>query len=166
VASAVAGLPEYTAEDAALFGNTLSPTVFGMTPDRPLAADPKLPARVKEADFVARMRISTVTREVLAGRELHSLRLVLEGRPLRGALRSGEEILDLTVPSGSPAAARLESRRGALAGRRVITFVRQFQDGGEPVLRWHAEGDTPELRSLVLAAKPLDGPPQATQTAP
>jgi hypothetical protein len=110
------------------------------------------------------MRVSTVTKEVLAGREQHILRLVLEGRPLVGS--TDGDALDLPVPKGSPTSARVESRGGALVGRRIIVFVKRFQAAGEPVVRWHGEGDSPELRDLVLAARPLDGPPRPTQTAP
>jgi hypothetical protein len=163
-ASAVVGLKEYTPEEAALFGDTLASGVFGLPDQSADAGDEKLAARVQHADTVVPVRISTVTRESLAGTHGFVLILTPTEAPLAG--RPPEEPLELRIKLGGPALARVATVDTRLVGARMIVFLRKYAEAGEPALHFHGEADTPGVRNRLKSVKKLDAPSSGVQTSP
>lgn len=154
VASVLAGLPEYTPEEAAVFDDVLSAAIFGLRPEVEPAKDPNLGARIKASDWVGRARISTISKETLAGKDGYTLAVSPEGQAFAGS-QAGTP-LELRVPRGSPAFSRLETSHDALIGKRLVLFVRKYADRGEATHHWHADADAPEVVSSIERQKALD----------
>jgi hypothetical protein len=163
VVSAVAGLPPYTAEESALFGDLLSPTVFGLPGEAPPRQDTKLAQRAERADGVVPVKVSTLSEESLAGETGYTVSLVATGNAIVGRAPDGP--LELRFGPGNPSLARVRSAGATLVGRRFLLFVKRYSDGGEPALHWHGEGDTPEVRAAATSAKALDEGGNRVQTA-
>jgi hypothetical protein len=162
VASAIAGLPEYTPEEAAVFDDVLAPPVFGLRAEVAPEKDPNLAARVGHADWVGRARVSTVSREALAGKDGYTLGLSPEGAALAGSETATS--VELRVPQGSPSYLRLETASSSLVGKRIILFVRKYADRGEPTSHWHGEADEDATTSAIAHQKALDAPGAAAHT--
>ena len=152
--SAVEGLPDYSPEDASVFGDVLAPGVFGLPSEVPPERDPKLPDRTHHADAVVRVRVATVSEQLLAGTQGFTIVLAVEAPPLLGA--PPENPLELQLARGSPSLAMVQAQGSALVGRRFILFLKHYAHRGEQVLHWHGEGDTPAFEEALLRAKALD----------
>jgi hypothetical protein len=163
VASAIAGLPEYTPEESTVFDDVLAPTVFGSKPSGAPEEDPNFAVRVKYADWIGRARISTVSKEVLADKDRYSLALTPDGQGMAGALTAAGP-LELRIPRGSPAFLKLEAAQDRLIGMHVILFLRRYADRGEPQNHWHGDADDPAVASAVEHQRALvANGPQAQQ---
>jgi len=162
VASALTGLPEYTPEEAAAFDDVLAPTVFGLKADVDLDNDPHFATRVGHADWVARARISTVSKEELAGKDGYTLALSPEGTPFAG--NQSATAVELRVPQGSPSYERLEVASSSLIGKRVVLFLRRYADRGEATNHWHGEADDEKVVALIRHQKALDAQGAEAQT--
>ncbi|HEX7669755.1 MAG TPA: hypothetical protein VF395_09240 [Polyangiaceae bacterium] len=162
VVSAVAGLPEYTAADAAIFGDTLSASVFGLPPELPPRDDPKLAERAQRADTIVGARIATVSAESLAGVHGYTLSIVTDPTPIAGA--APESQIELRIGPGNPSLSRVQTADTSLMGRRFLLFSRRYADEGEPVLHFHGEADNPEVRKAIESAKALDAVGDRVQT--
>ncbi len=138
------GLPEYTPEEAALFDDVLVPPLFGVDVG---GADPrrdkKLLARARSADFVAPVRVSTIARDGASYR----LTLELTERPLAGTIPVSA--FDVLVTRGSSSYGLLDANRNSWVNTRLVLFGRRYSLGGEPVLHFRGEPDTPEVRTAV-----------------
>jgi hypothetical protein len=152
--SAVAGLPEYTPEEASLFGDELTPSVFGLPSDLPIDQDPKLGERLRRADGVVKVRVATVSEEELAGKRGFSLALAVEPGTVRGT--PPESPVEITLTSGSPSLAQIQTEGSQFVGHRFVLFVRRYSRDGEPELHWHGEGDTPAFQHAVERSNALD----------
>jgi hypothetical protein len=152
--SAVNGLPEYTPEESSLFGDTLAPGVFGLPAEVPPERDPKLLDRARDADAVVRVRVATLSEQLLAGTQGFTIVLVVEPPPLRGG--ATESPLELQLSRGSPSLAMVQAQGSALVGRRFVLFLKHYSHRGDPVLHWHGEGDTPAFEEAVERSKTLD----------
>lgn len=160
--SAVAGLPEYTPAEAAVFGDTLSSTIFGLPAEIRPQDDPKLGERTRRADTVVLVRVSTISAESLAGVRGYSISIVAEGRPLSGQEPEGS--IELHIGPGNPSLSRVQTADSALMGRRFLLFMKRYSDDGEPRLHFHGEGDNPEVRKAIETAKALDAVKDRVQT--
>jgi hypothetical protein len=158
VASVLAGLPEYTPEEATVFDDVLSAGIFGLRPEVDPAKDPNMAARVAHSDWVGRARISTISKETLAGKDGYTLAVSPEGQVIAGSQATP---LDLKIPRGSPAFSRLETSHDALIGKRIVLFVRKYADRGEATHHWHADADAADVMSSIERQKALDA--QRTQ---
>ncbi|HVW28501.1 MAG TPA: hypothetical protein VHC69_24220 [Polyangiaceae bacterium] len=154
-ASATAGLPEYTAEEATIFDDDMSSAVFGLPTEIPVGSDPRLPDRVKGADAIVRVRVATVSEEELAGKKAFSLSLSVEPAPLKGQVE--ENPLEIQLGPTSPALSRVLTAGSQFVGRRFVLFVKRYAHHGEPELHWHAEGDTPAFQQALERTNALDG---------
>jgi hypothetical protein len=154
VASALEGLPEYTPEEAAVFDDKLSAAIFGQRAEVEPSKDPNLNARVTHADWVGRARVSTISRETLAGKDGYTLGVSPDGQPVAGAHPAVD--LELRVPRGSPSFTRLEMSRDALIGKRLVIFVRKYADRGEATNHWHGDVDDPSVLAAIEHQKSLD----------
>src|SRR5262249_28265877 len=153
-ASAVAGLPEYTPEEASLFGDVLDPSVFGLPTDAPPLEDPKLKARIARADAVVRVQVATVSQELLAGTKGYTLALNVDPVPLSGT--APESPLEIRITAGSPSMAQVQAEDAQFVGKRFVLFIRRYAHHGEPELHFHGEGDTPDFRQAFERSKALD----------
>jgi hypothetical protein len=154
VVSAVAGLPEYTPEEASLFGDILTPTVFGLPAEEAPSQDQKLAKRMQRADAVVKVRVATVSETLLAGTRGYTLALAVETPPIRGS--APESPLEIQLGAGSPSLAQVQAEDSKLVGRRFVLFIRHYANHGEPELHWHGEGDTPAFQREFERAKALD----------
>lgn len=162
VASVLEGLPEYTPEEATAFDDKLSAAIFGMRPDVDPTKDPNTAARVSHADWVGKARVSTVSRDTLAGKDGYTLGVSPEGPALAGGQPAAG--LELRVPRGSPSFQRLEASRDSLIGRRLILFVRKYADRGEPTHHWHGDADDPVVAAVIERQRALDAQGTGAQT--
>jgi hypothetical protein len=163
-ASAVTGLPEYTPEETALFGDTMTPQVFGLPAQQSDESDLKLASRARYADTVVPVRVSTVTREKLAGVQAFVLVLTPEGPPVVG--RPPDSPLELRIQEGGPSLPRVAMADTKLVGVRFLVFLKHYVQAGEPALHFHGEADSPATRAVVKSAKRLDAPGPEVQTSP
>jgi hypothetical protein len=152
--SAVEGLPEYTPEEASLFGDDLTPSVFGLPTDLPIDQDPKLGARLRGADGVVKVRVATFSEEELAGKRGYTLALAVEPGILRGV--APESPLEIHLTTGSPSLVQLQTEGSQFVGHRFVLFVKRFSRDGEPELHWHGEGDTSAFERAVAQSNALD----------
>jgi hypothetical protein len=162
-ASAVAGLPEYTPEEATLFGDTLSPTLFGLPKRDEGSSNLKLADRSRGADAVIPARVSTITRESLAGAQAFVLVLTPDGPPVVG--QTPKDPLEFRIHQGG-SMARVQAEDSKLVGMRLLVFVKRYSEAGEPTYHFHGESDTPAIRGDVKSAKRLDAPGPKVQTEP
>jgi hypothetical protein len=153
-ASATEGLPEYTPEEAAVFGDDLSPSVFGLPTEIPIENDSRLVDWLHDADAIVRVRVATVTEEELAGKKGFSLSLSVEPETLKGRL--AENPLEIRLGPYSPALSQVVTAGSRFVGRRFILFVKRYAHQGEPELHWHGEGDTPSFHRAVEGTNALD----------
>jgi hypothetical protein len=160
--SAVAGLPDYTPAEAAVFGDTLSSAVFGLPAEIPARDDTKLGERTRRADTIVRVRVSTISAESLAGVRGYSLSVVPEEKPLAG--QTPEASIEIHIGPGNPSLSRVQTADAALIGRRFLLFAKRYSDDGEPRLHFHGEADTPEVRKAIENAKALDAVKDRVQT--
>lgn len=151
-ASAIAGLPAYSAEEATLFDDGMSAPVFGLPPED--ADAKKLPERLKYADGVIQGHVSTVSEEQLAGQRGYSIVVAID-RTKRGNL---EGPVELHVGRGSRALPRMDELSTGLVGKHVWLFARRYADKGELALHWHLEADDAPTREAIEHGKPLDEP--------
>jgi hypothetical protein len=153
-ASATEGLPEYTPEEAAIFGDDLSPSVFGLPTEIPIQNDTRLADWLHDADAVVKVRVATVSQEELAGKKAFSLSLSVEPESLKGRLE--ENPLEIQLGPSSPALSQVLTAGSQFIGRRFILFVKRYARQGEPELHWHGEGDTPTFHQAVERTNALD----------
>lgn len=152
-----APLPPYGGDQAALFSDLFQPELFGMEGARAPERDALLPERAQRADYIAPMRVVTVTRQ--ARGDVRSYTVVVEPteEPLRGSL--GQSSVSLDVADGSPTFAWLEIAGPRWVGTRVLLFLRHYQDG----VHFFGAVDRPEIRRI--ATTPAPPPPQASAPA-
>jgi hypothetical protein len=153
-ASATAGLPEYTPEEAAIFGDDLSPSVFGLPTEIPVGNDSRLVDWLHDADAVVKVRVATVSQEELAGKKGFALTLSVEPDPLQGHL--AENPLEIQLGPSSPALSQVLTAGSQFVGRRFVLFVKHYSRQGEPELHWHGEGDTPAFHQAIERTNALD----------
>ncbi len=154
VVSTVEGLPEYGPEDASLFGDDLTPSVFGLPTERPIDQDPKLGDRLHQADGVVKVRVATVSEQLLAGSKGFTLALSVEPGTLRGTAPTSP--LEIQLSNASPALAQVQAAGSEFVGHRFVLFFKRFSNHGEPELHWHGEGDTPAFERAVEQSNALD----------
>ena len=93
--------PDYSPEAAVLFDDVFASELFGFNPEgRDPAKDPKLPERTSNADFVAPVRVETLSRS--GGGKLrgtYEVVLHVTGKALVGEIPSGR--LVVVAPAGA-----------------------------------------------------------------
>lgn len=144
----VAEYPPYAPEEATLFDDSAAPEIFGFQLGGPApGSDPVLEERVRRADSVARVRVSTVSREGVAA---YAISVDPSGAPLAG--RPLKEPLTLTVRQSAPAFPFVSARADSLLGKVVILFVRRYNEQGEVTAHWRLEPDEHAVKVAIQAA--------------
>jgi hypothetical protein len=145
------GLPEYAAEEAVVFDDTIDLTVFGRAPSIRPHEDPKLPERVRTADTVIIAKIATVTSD---RGQASSPDYQLAFRPLAPALRGAtpEELVVVNVSPNSPSYQFVLLTDSGLIGRVVVLFFKRYKEAGGSVLHWHVAPDNQEVRAAIELA--------------
>jgi hypothetical protein len=158
------GLPSYTAEEAALFDDTIDLTVFGRVPSIRPAEDPKLPERVLHADSVVLVKIATVTSD---RGQATSPFFQLAFKPLAPAFTGSTptEAVAVTVAPNSPSYQFVVLTDAGLIGRVVVLMFKRYKESGSTVLHWHIESDTKEVREAIERAKLAPPPPRPDQSS-
>jgi hypothetical protein len=161
VASAVAGLPEYTPAEASLYGDEFTAAVFGLPKEVDPSQDPKLRERTDRADAIVPVRISTVTADSLAGVRAYTIGVAADGPPVAGTPPDGP--LDIRLGPGNPSLSQVQIADTSLVGKRFLLFIRRYSDAGEAVTHYHGEADSPDVRKAIESAQALDSLKSAPQ---
>jgi hypothetical protein len=164
VVSAVAGLPEYTPAEAALYGDDFSASVFGLPKEVEPAQDPKLGERVQRAEAIVPVRFSTVSAESLAGVRGYTLSVTVDGPVVTGTVPPGP--LDIRIQPGNASLTQVKILDTGLVGKKFLLFVRRYSDGGEAVNHYHGEADTPDVRKAIESSQALDSLRDRPQNPP
>jgi hypothetical protein len=145
------GLPDYTAEEAVVFDDTIDLTVFGRAPSIRPHEDPKLPERVRNADTVIIAKIATVTSD---RGQASSPDYQLAFRPLAPALRGAtpDELVVVNVGPNSPSYQFVLLTDSGLIGRVVVLFFKRYKEAGGSALHWHVAPDNQEVRAAIEQA--------------
>ena len=138
--------PDYSPEAAVLFDDVFASELFGFNPEgRDPAKDPQLPERTANADFVAPVRVETLSRSG-GGKLRGTYEIVFQvtGKPLAGKVPQGRLVVH--APAGSPSHGWLEGAGMAWVGTRMLLFGKRFRG---PALHFRGEPDTAAVRAAV-----------------
>jgi hypothetical protein len=145
--------PSYDEQAARLFDDHIDGNAVGLADiaDNP-RADPIFRARTQSAELVARVRVLTVTTDLVGGKPLYRVNLGFVAPPL---IRRGidDDHLEIAVHSTSSAFGVVKWLDVALIGHTFVGFFRRYTQGDEPELRFHLAADTP---IIVAAAREAD----------
>jgi hypothetical protein len=146
-------LPLYDERAARLFDDKIDGNAVGLADvaDNP-RVDPTFRARTQNADLVARVRVLTVTTDLIAGKPLYRVNLAFVAPPLvqRG---TREDHVEISVRSNSAAFGVVKWLDVGLIGRTFVGFFRRYAEGDDPQVRFHLAADTP---SVLAAAHEAD----------
>jgi hypothetical protein len=118
-------------------------------------SDIRLRARAQAADFVARVRVTTVTGESEAGNRQYQVSFHVLER-LGGKHPVGDDFT-VRVDKNSPSLGIVKSMEGQLVGKSVDIFVKAFaRSDGDRDLHFHATIDSPEAAAAIREAVILD----------
>jgi hypothetical protein len=140
--------PFYDEQAARLFDDHIDGNAVGLADiaGNP-RTDPIFRARTQSAELVGRVRVLTVTTDLVGGKPLYRVNLAFMEPPL---VRRGidEDHLEIAVHSTSSSFGVVKWLDVGIIGRTFIGFFRRYAQGEEPALRFHLSADTP----LILAA--------------
>jgi hypothetical protein len=139
----------------ALFPDAIDPAAVGlaMMPGSP-RSDPYLRDRTQASEVLARVRVSTVTSELVGDQPTYHLALVPFGEALVPGPPPPDRV-EIVVRPGSAGAGVLKALQGRMVGRTFIGFFRSFAGGDEPVVHFHLAPDSPETAAGVREAAAL-----------
>ncbi|MEN9579798.1 MAG: hypothetical protein RJA70_2807 [Pseudomonadota bacterium] len=145
-------LPPYSAEEQAVFDDSLAPEVFGLATDhRAFLVQPNFRARSEQADLVFRAKLVTVRQDLVAGQATYVVVFQRIGAPLVGGYAPSE--LEVTVGRGSPSLSSLRSMAGKAVGSRTTVLLRRYRKDDERVAHFRAEPDSEQVRKAILDAR-------------
>lgn len=155
-----APLPPYSGEQAALFSDMFRPELFGIEGAQPPEADALLQDRAQRSDYIAPVRVVTVSRQ--SNSDFRGYTVVVEptAAPLRGSI--GQSSLALAVADGSPTFAWLEIAGSRWVGTRLLLFLRNYQDGPH----FFGTVDIPAVREAADRRPPVAAPSASSSAAP
>ena len=155
----VTSWPAFDENMHSLFNDVIHPSAVGLSLDggNP-AQDPLLGARVLAADLVARVKVSTVTRDKVGAKVTYYLNLQV-GRPPLVDPKWDVSSIELAIHRSTGAFGIVHSLDNTMQGRTFIAFVRRFasSDPGEagPQLHWHLTADTPDVAQAIAETSAL-----------
>lgn len=134
----------YDAYGAHLFGDVIEPSAVGLLTAAPSPqARQLLGERTRQAHVVTRVRVQTVTADVIHGQPRYQLVLAEIGPSLtRSGLPGGR--VELEVWPQTPAFGIVKANDTRLVGKSFLGFFRWFRAGEEPRIHWHLASDDPE----------------------
>lgn len=138
----------YDAYGAHLFGDAIEPSAVGLLVSPSFQTRQLLAERTRQAHVVTRVRVQTVTSDVIHGEPRYQLTVTELGPPFGSAGLPGGRA-ELEVGPRSPAFAIVKAHDAQLVGKSFIGFFRWFQGGDEPQLHWHLAADDPETATAV-----------------
>ena len=110
-----------------------------------------LAERTRQSHVVTRVRVQTVTADVIHGEPRYQLVVAEVGPPLGSAGLPGGRA-ELEVVPQTPAFGIVRAHDARLVGKSFVGFFRWFRAGEEPRLHWHLAADDPETLSAVREA--------------
>lgn len=141
----------YDAQGAYLFGDAIEPNAVGLLTSPSFQARQLLAERTRQAHVVTRVRVQTVTSDIIHGEPRYQLTVTEIGPPFGSAgLPGGRAELD--VGPQSPAFGIVKAHDARLVGKSFIGFFRWFRGGEEPQLHWHLTSDDPETAAAIREA--------------
>ncbi len=138
----------YGPEDAALLDDTFGPEVFPTSALVLPASQEKLAARVRRAECVLPVKVTTVSRLGAPPRQTYALAVHPTGEPLAGVPWS--DPVSLTITPNSPSYAQIVSAETTLVGTPLILLFRRYVTDAAETIHWRAEPDTPAVRAAIL----------------
>ena len=145
--------PAYDAQAARLFDDRIDGNAVGLADitDNP-RSDPTFRARTQSADLVARVRVLTVTTDLIGGKPLYHVALGFVAPPLiQRDFR--DDHVEISVRSSSAAFGVVKWLDVGLIGHTFVGFFRRYAEGDELAMRFHLAADTP---SVLAAAREAD----------
>lgn len=144
---------------ASLFDDSIHPAAVGLALEggRP-QEDPLLRPRASAAELVARVRVSTVTREEVGAKITYHLVMQVVDEPLLEPVLGGTSV-EIVIRQWSPAFGIASSLEGSLRNRTFIAFLRRFAGARGPELHWHLTADAPDIAAIVTTAGSFEEAP-------
>ncbi|MBM4357164.1 MAG: hypothetical protein FJ096_03555 [Deltaproteobacteria bacterium] len=140
---------------AALFDDAISPTVIGLSlAGFAAGSDPALVERTQQAELIARVRVTTLSRDANGQRARYVLTVRIEPNRLVDQGIAAKQ-LDLVVPEDSPSFSLIDNQESFFRGARFVLFARRFGGQDGPELHWHAVADTEEAARAIGVARDL-----------
>jgi hypothetical protein len=145
--------PAYDAQAARLFDDRIDGNAVGLADvtDNP-RADPTFRARAQNADLIARVRVMTVTTDLVGGKPHYRVALGFVAPPLIQH-DFADDLVEISVRSSSAAFGVVKWLDVGLIGRTFVGFFRRYSEGDELAVRFHLAADTP---SVLAAAREAD----------
>lgn len=142
----------YDAYGAHLFGDVIEPNAVGLLVTAPSAQARQLLAeRTRQSHVVTRVRVQTITADVVHGEPRYQIIVAEVGPPLGPAALPGGRA-ELEVVPQTPAFGIVRAHDARLIGKSFVAFFRWFRAGEEPRLHWHLASDDPETVTAVREA--------------
>lgn len=143
-------------ELAAWFDDGIDSSALGLSMDgRSPAADPSLPPRTRDAELVAPVVVSTITRDGNGERTRYLLAVRLAG-PVHKRRGLDGDTFELRLLEGGAAFGLMSLHESTFRGARLMLFARRFLGAEGPELHWHLGVDTADVASAIQLAKDLD----------
>lgn len=140
-------LPVWEGRAVELFNDGLDPAVLGLTMEKPIyRGDLLFRERCKAAEFVARMKITTVTEGTNDGKK--TVVLGFSGVE-RLAGSAPPATLEAAFRQGSPSFGLIERTQSKLRGKSVVVAWRTYRQDGEAVVHVFVAPDDPEVVAAV-----------------
>lgn len=139
-----------------LFDDSIHPAAVGLALDeRPVHLDPLLSSRIKTAELVARMRVSTVTADSVGAKVTYYLNLQV-GYPTLLPSELTERNYEIAIRKTSPSFGIVSNLDTTLQGRTFIAFIRRFAGPHEAEIHWHLTADDPKVAQVIANTAVLD----------
>lgn len=151
-------LVPYDAKAAGLFDDVIEPNAIGLFAS-PASREGRIviEERTRLSHVVTRVRVQTVTSDLVNGAPVYHLVLAALDQPLaQAALPEGR--VEIEVGPATPAYGIVKSVDAGLVGRSFVGFFRWFSGGDEPRLFWHLSADDPEVVTAIREASLLSAP--------
>lgn len=142
----------YDAYGAHLFGDVIEPSAVGLLISAPSPQARRLLAeRARQSHVVTRVRVQTVTADVIHGEPRYQIVVTEIGPSLTPAGLPGGRA-ELEVVPQTPAFGIVKANDTRLVGKSFLGFFRWFRAGEEPRLHWHLASDDAETIDAVREA--------------
>ncbi|WP_437877348.1 cobalamin ABC transporter substrate-binding protein [Sorangium sp. So ce513] len=152
-ADAIDGLPIWEGHALEVFDDNIEPAAVGFSLEGPSPrSDRFLRERAQTADVVARVRVSTVTVDMVGERSTYHLGVQVIDPPL-ATPRVPDRAFELHIRPTSRAFGIAKAVDARLRGLTFIAFIRRFAgEAGELEFHWHLSPDTAEVTAAVKEA--------------
>lgn len=149
------GLPPYGGHAAELFDDAIEPRAVGLELEQGSVPkrDPILRERTQLADSIALVTVTTVTSKHEDSGASYSLGFRVQQR-LFGSHPPPDE-LTVAVGKNSPSVGLVRSLESRIVGKRFVVFLREFANGDEAEMHFHAVADSKEQLAAIRDAAAL-----------